>query len=257
MYAEERRAKILKWLDQRGTVNSTDLAHELKTSRETVRRDIIELSKQGLLVKTHGGAITTGNGDVLLELPFSLRETRSTEEKKRMCAFAATLLHEADTIFIDNSTSCSYLVRYIPKSMRLTILTNSLRILLDSMKYNVGNWNVLCTGGKLMDKTMSLNNYVAVNTLAQFNPNKAFMSCHCISPQLKVLDHYIDDIEIKRQVLKNAKRSFLLADHTKANNTGVVEIADISAFQHVITDTKMDAAIIRDIRSREIFIDPV
>ena len=71
MYAEERRAYILAALEKRGTVHSYELAEQMGVSRETIRRDIMELSNRGLLVKTHGGAISTGNGEVLLETPLS------------------------------------------------------------------------------------------------------------------------------------------------------------------------------------------
>ena len=257
MYAEERRAYILAALEKRGTVHSYELAEQMGVSRETIRRDIMELSNRGLLVKTHGGAISTGNGEVLLETPYKLRESRNADEKKRLCAFAATLVRESDTIFIDNSTSCSYILRYLPCTMRLTILTNSIPLLSEAMKYNSGNWSVYSTGGQLKGQTMSFNGYVVTQMLGQFSPTKAFMSCHGINDQLIVQDHYMEEVEIKRLVLRRSKRAYLLLDHSKVNSTGVLDIAHISAFAHVIADGALSAGVKRDIQNEKVYIDTV
>lgn len=257
VYAEERRAHILAALEKRGTVHSYELAEQMGVSRETIRRDILELSNRGLLIKTHGGAISTGNGETLLETPYGQRESRNADEKKRLCAFAATLVRESDTIFVDNSTSCSYLLRYLPRAMRLTILTNSISLLIEAMKCNGGNWSVYSTGGQIKEQSMSLNGYAATQMLGQFSPAKAFMSCHGVNDQLMAQDHYMEDVEIKRLVLERSKRAFLLLDHSKINNTGVLDIAHISAFDHVIADSALSASVKRDIQNEKVYIDTV
>lgn len=141
--------------------------------------------------------------------------------------------------------------------MRLTILTNSIPLLSEAMKYNSGNWSVYSTGGQLKGQTMSFNGYVVTQMLGQFSPTKAFMSCHGINDQLIVQDHYMEDVEIKRLVLRRSKRAYLLLDHSKVNSTGVLDIAHISAFAHVIADGALSAGVKRDIQNEKVYIDTV
>ena len=79
-YSIERKTKILKTLEKDGRVEVETLAGELKVSKETIRRDLREMEQEGLLKRTHGGAVSTGSTQQSYEYPYLMREIQCLEE---------------------------------------------------------------------------------------------------------------------------------------------------------------------------------
>jgi len=252
MYAEERKNKIIRLLEKNGRVDACELSKSLNTSRETIRRDLKDLSERGLLVKTHGGAIAAENSSVWQNIPISHRESKNAQIKYDICAFALQYIHDSDQIFLDNSSTVANLIKCIPKSLHITLITNSIKILLEISKYSSTNWITLHTGGAFVPNTLSTNGYLAMNNLNIFRPTKAFLSSHGIDKDLKVTDSYLDDVELKDFIIKSAKETFLLVDHSKLNRSGVVQIVDVNKLDHVITDSKADPVFLESLRKEGI-----
>lgn len=255
MYAEERRSIILTKLQEKGRVDSLELANELETSMETIRRDLKALDERGFLLKTHGGAIAKDNGISAFNIPLKLRETQNVEEKKAICEKGAFYVAESDTIFIDNSSTSAQLIRYLNKALHITILTNSIRLLVELIKINNSNWTVICTGGTLNNRNSSLHNYLTVNNLNLFRPTKVFLSCHGISRDLRVTDLYLDDVEVKHALMASSQEKFLLADHSKINRDGTIQYARIEEFNYVITDEQANSDFLERIREQDVLVD--
>ena len=104
-YSIERKTKILKTLEKDGRVEVETLAKELNVSKETIRRDLREMEQEGLLKRTHGGAVSINSTQQSPEYPYLMREIQCLEEKERICKKAASLVKDGDTIFIDNSST--------------------------------------------------------------------------------------------------------------------------------------------------------
>lgn len=117
-YSIERKTKIMKKLESNGRVEVEKLSKELKVSKETVRRDLSEMEKDGLLKRTHGGAVSISTTQQSLEYPYLMREIQCLEEKERIGKKAASVIEDGDTIFIDNSSTnlsiLKTLIRSIP-----------------------------------------------------------------------------------------------------------------------------------------------
>lgn len=250
MSAEERYRKILAILEQQDFVSTADLIRTLDTSRETVRRDLNTLAKRGALIKTHGGATSKNSAQGLLDTPVMIRESRNTREKEEICSFIADEIDDDDNIFIDNSSTAANLVRFIPKESHITLITYSVRLLYKIANLYPVKWNVIALGGVYDIKSLSTNDYLALENLRNFKPTKAFLSCHGIDEDLDVTDSYLTDVEIKRAVLKNAQETYLLADHTKLGRSSVMIIANISEFSHVVLDSGADTGFVTKLRER-------
>jgi DeoR/GlpR family transcriptional regulator of sugar metabolism len=246
-YAEERYNKILELLSQNGRVDAIELMTILNTSRETVRRDLNCLSKKGLLVKTHGGAIAPKNNTFEIFRPLKDRENSYQLEKQALCRYAAKAINEHDTIFLDNSTTITRIINYIPKQYNLTVITNSISLLSQFFMLHNPNWNIIALGGTLDYKTYSTNRYFAINNLYNFKPNKSFISCHGIDDDFSVTDTNMDDVEIKRYIVDACKETFLLADYSKIQRKGVVKIADASMFHSIITNDNIDSTFLSNL----------
>ena len=126
MYSIERRSEIISMLERHGKVDTNAVAEHFSISRETARRDLRALEEEGVLKRTHGGAVAVRNGGATEEYPVAVREIRRYREKNSICAKAAELIHDGDVIFADNSSTTRYLAKYIPADISVTVLTNSL-----------------------------------------------------------------------------------------------------------------------------------
>jgi DeoR/GlpR family transcriptional regulator of sugar metabolism len=242
-FAAKRHQKILELLDKSGEINAIELTDALNTSRETVRRDLNELSDKGLLIKTHGGAVSLERKiDFEIFTPLNNRKNAHQTEKQALCRYAAKLVEEYDTIYIDNSTTAAHIIDYIPKQYKLTFITNSINLITELSVLHNPKWNIIALGGVLDYETYSVNRYLAMNNLKYFQPNKSFISCHGVGEEFIVADTNIDDVEIKRYIVNTCKQTFLLVDYSKMPCRGVVNIADASEFHCIITNDKVNSA---------------
>lgn len=248
IYAEERYNNIMRLLTDKGRISSAELSSALNISRETIRRDLNRLAQEGRLVKTRGGAILPDASLTSLDFPYTAREKANRTEKSDLCAYAARFIQERDTIFLDNSSTVTHLIRFIPKQYPLNFLVYSISLLLTLSNMHNPNWNVFSLGGMLSYTTMSSTRTLALSALDNFMPSKAFLSCHSITRDFYATDSYMEDVELKRRALDISAETFLLADASKLNHPGVIKVASSVEFDHIITNEKAAPFFVNDLR---------
>ena len=118
-----RHEKIVEILRNRHSVQVTELAKELSTSESTIRRDIVELDRQGRLRKVHGGAVSVDIRIASEETDVSERQQISIEEKESIAQYAASLIKDNDFVYIDAGTTTEKMVDYITNK-NATYVTN-------------------------------------------------------------------------------------------------------------------------------------
>lgn len=198
MYNVERKALIMDMLEKKNAVSVTQLAEMLKISKETVRRDLRELEQDGMIRRTHGGAVCEQQSNSVTEHPFNVREVQHYAEKARICQCAATYVQDGDTIFVDNSSTTITLLKNINPSYQLTVITNSIRQLFESTSINNANMTIISLGGVFRAKNYSLAGSLSVDSARNFRPSKAFISCRAIE-QSGFSDGSIYEVETKRR----------------------------------------------------------
>lgn len=165
-----------------------------------------------------------------------LRNILNAAEKHTICQKAATFVEEGDTIFIDNSSTCINLYRYLPKDMTLTIITNSISFLVECSKSNNSNHTIICLGGMFKSTNLSVYGNNTILNVQQYYPDKTFMSCAGISNKNQITDSGIQEIDLKRTLIESSQTVYLLADHSKFSHTGSVYLCDCSDINYIITD---------------------
>jgi DeoR family fructose operon transcriptional repressor len=235
MYSEERKAEIRSLIGQKGSIEVNVLAELFRTSRETIRRDLSDLERQGALRRTHGGAMLDPSLISPPESPVSERGVRQMEEKKLICQKAAGLICSNDTLFIDNSSTMIYLPQYIPANIHITIITNSISFLYETSKVNNYNWLLICLGGIFKPQNLSVHGSDTLKNAEPYYPTKTFISCAGISPVNKIADASPHEVEVKKIMINRAQEVFLLADHTKFEKAGQVYLCDFDSIDHIIT----------------------
>jgi DeoR family fructose operon transcriptional repressor len=235
MYSEERKAEIRSLIGQKGSIAVNTLAELFRTSRETIRRDLSDLERQGALRRTHGGAMLDPSLAPLPESPVGERGVLQMEEKKLICQKAAGFISSDDTLFIDNSSTMIYLPQYIPVDMHITIITNSISFLYETSKVNNYNWLLICLGGIFKPQNLSVHGSDTLKNAEPYYPTKTFISCTGISPVNKIADSSPYEVEVKRMMIDRAQEVFLLADHTKFEKAGQVFLCDFDSVDHIVT----------------------
>ena len=132
MLALERRNLILEKLQAEKKVVVSELSQLYEVSEETIRRDLDKLEKEGLAIKSYGGAVI--NEDVSIDLPFNIRKNQNVSGKQKMAEIAASLVQEGDHIFLDASTTAVFVAKALKEKERLTVITNSMEILLELIR---------------------------------------------------------------------------------------------------------------------------
>ena len=127
MLAEERFAMILDLLAQKRSATVLELCDALDASESTIRRDLTQLDRQGLLKKVHGGATLVGRTVLADEPPMAAREEQSVEEKRLIARAAAAMITEKDFIFLDaGSTTLALAAALEGPALQAAYVTNGI-----------------------------------------------------------------------------------------------------------------------------------
>lgn len=246
MLAIERKKSILDLLLARKSVNINDLAERFQLSKETIRRDLRDFERQGLLKKTHGGAVLVedaaapkpAGGPLFAELPIDARRVSLVREKEAMCRAAAARIEDNDVVYIDNSSTTIPLVQFIPRDLSVTIITNSLIVILEAHKLANPNLVLFCVPGFFNGNNLSLYGNHTVRIVEEFFPSKAFISCAGILPDGRLADTSMYETDTKRAFIGKSERVYLLADSGKFNRTAPYLLTDLGSVDCVVTDRR-------------------
>jgi DeoR family fructose operon transcriptional repressor len=243
MLGFERKAEIANILERSGKIDVASLSERFKVCKETIRRDLRELEKDGSIKRTHGGAvIDLAAPKVQAEFPVSVREIQHQEEKIVICKRAASMIEDDDTVFMDNSSTTLYLIRHIPKDTRVCIVTNSLRLLLEAVRVRNPNLRFICLGGEFKESNLSFSGAIPQRIAKDYYPSKAFMSCASINEQQMLTDSSVAEVDTKRMMIERSQSVVILADHTKFTRMGQVFLADFTSIDCIVTDGRTELA---------------
>jgi len=241
MLGFERKAEIADLLEHAGRIDVASLSERFDVCKETIRRDLRGLEKEGMIKRAHGGAVLDlTSSKAHPEFPVSVREIQRQEEKLAICKVAASFIQPGDTVFMDNSSTTLYLLRFIPRDIEVCIVTNSLKLLLEAARVQNPQLRFICLGGDFKESNMSFSGAIPQRIGREYFPSKAFMSCASISGKYMLTDSSADEVDVKRLMIEHSQEVVILADHTKFKRMGQVFLGDFSAVDRIVTDTKTE-----------------
>lgn len=237
MLAVERRKHIEEIINKSKSVLVTDIAKQFDVTTETIRGDFLKLEKQGVLVRTHGGAILAeGSGQ---ELSFKERDTVNSEVKQRIGKRASDMIRDGETVFLDASTSALHMARHLKDKKGLTVITNAVNIITELA--DCENIKLISTGGRLTPKNMSFVGRFTERMIRQnLAANKCFFSCRGVTISRGLVDTSEDEAEIKRAMLECSGSAIFLCDHNKFGRMSIPVIAPLEKIDTFITDVSFD-----------------
>lgn len=236
MLAVERRNKIEQIITAEKSVLVTELAKLFDVTSETIRADLEKLERQGVLVRTYGGAMIAESSEP--ELAITERDTVNYEGKQRIGKRAAELIRDGETIFLDASTSAWHLARCIKVKRGLTVITNADKIV--SELSDCPHIHVICVGGQLEARNMSFVGRTAEKTIREnYYANKFFFSCKGITLSRGLVDASESEAEIKKAMLDMSESAVFLCDKNKIGKLGVPVISGLDRIDSLVTDAEL------------------
>lgn len=222
-------------LEEQDTISIDALCQKFAVSKNTIRRDIAELEKRGVIKKVYGGIMRAQNN---VPEPFSSREIKNKSKKKDISRMAAELIEDNDIIYIDSGTTTMHIMPYLAEKKNLTILTANVYVVNEALKYP--QMNVICTGGTLYHPSDAFVGAGVLRFLREYNIAKALLASTGISIENGATNASPLEGDIKKYLMANSQVKMLLVDSTKIDKVSLVTFAQLKDFDYVITDKMLN-----------------
>ncbi|MEY9857976.1 DeoR family fructose operon transcriptional repressor [Catenulispora sp. GAS73] len=236
MYAEERQQAILAKARADGRVDVVSLAEGLAVTTETIRRDLTVLERAGVVRRVHGGAIPVER--LGFEPGVAARDSVMTGEKERIAKAALAELPEEGSIIVDAGTTTGRLIEALPVDRELTVVVNAPAFA--AQLATRSNLTVLMLGGRIRGRTMAAVDDWALAPLSQLCVDVAFMATNGVSVGRGLTTPDITEAAVKRAMIGAARRTVLLADHSKVGNDCMARFGGLNDVDLFITDEGLD-----------------
>lgn len=232
MLAIERRNEILAKLQEDKKVVVNDLSQFYNVTEETIRRDLEKLEREGLAKKTYGGAVL--NDSFHIDLPYTVRKKANVLSKQQMAEKIASIVEDGAHIMLDASSTALFAAKRLKDKKNLTIITNSIEILLEISDRS--GWNILSTGGTLKEGGLALVGCQAERMLSSFCVDYAIFSSKGVDRENGIMDSNESDAQIKKLMLKAAKKRIIAVDYSKFDKISFTRVSEWAEIDLLVTD---------------------
>src|SRR5262245_22187714 len=232
--AGARHARILQLVAGGGFVLVSDVAARLAVSEMTIRRDLAALEDRGLIVRTHGGAISIGRREVFdgAEPAFSSRRRRNAAAKAAIAHAAAALVGERESIGIDVGTSALALAEALVERRDIAVFTNNLYA---AAALGRGNCPVHVLGGVVRGPELSVIGSNPLRQIRHYYLSKLFLGVSGATPE-GFFDYSPEDTEIKRAWMAQAERVIVLCDSSKFDHRSVTRVCGLGEVAVLVSE---------------------
>lgn len=232
--AKERRAQIIKELETTQELSVTKLSKQFETSEVTIRKDLTELQRRNLVIRTRGGVVRVPSVNLGSDTAIEHKQLYNYREKRAIGKLAAKLIKNGETVIIDSGTTTLEIAKNLNAFSSLTVITNAINIALEVLKYN--RFNVILLGGHLRASSQSTVGPLAESTLKNFYCDKLFLGIDSFNMELGVSTPNIEEAIINQNMIAMARETIAVCDASKFNKRSFAFIAPIEKINAVVTD---------------------
>ncbi len=232
----QRRERIQEYLVTHKIVRMDDLNTLLGTSEATVRRDLEWLEREGVVERTHGGAILSQR--LTLEPEYFQRAQKHPEEKRLIGEMAASLIDDNDVVFINSGTTTTQVIRYIRGDQGITIFSNNVYA---ALELGEAGFKHHLIGGEFQPHSNSVAGRFAIDNLRQVYADKVILGVDGVSLKHGCTVPSNAEAEVVRQMIERTRGQIIIAaDHSKWGVVSNFQIASIDEIDKFITDEAID-----------------
>jgi DeoR family transcriptional regulator of aga operon len=232
---EERRREILEVLHRDGRVLVKDLARHFRISQITIRKDLEFLDGQGVVQRTHGGALPVQAG-ALLDPTLREKEKLNRKQKTQIALAAARMVEEGQSVLLDSGTTTTAIARALKDMARLTVITNAINIAAELAGTHI---EVILTGGTLRKNSFSLVGPLAERTLRQLSADILFLGVDGFDTAAGLFTPNLLEAEVNRTMVEISRRTVAVCDSSKFCRRSLCNIMPVTAVHEVITDKQI------------------
>jgi DeoR family transcriptional regulator of aga operon len=235
---EERRREILDALHRDGRVLVKDLARRFRISQITIRKDLEFLDGQGVIQRTHGGALPLRAG-ALLDPTVREKEKLHRKQKMQIAMAASRLVEQGQSVLLDSGTTTMAIARALKGMAQLTVITNALNIAAELAGTNI---DVILTGGMLRKNSFSLVGPLAERTLRQLSADVLFLGVDGFDTKVGLFTPNLLESEVNRAMVEISRRTIAVCDSSKFGRRSLCNIMPVTMVHEVITDKQIPKA---------------
>lgn len=251
MLTRQRKEMLLNLLKQDGQIVAKALSEQLGLSEDTIRRDLRELAKEGLLQRVHGGALPLPPSSPAMG-DFAARQQLSVEAKPSIARAAAAMIQPGQVVFIDGGTTAVQLARQLPHDLRCTVITHSPSIAVELVDHPLAE--VILIGGRLFKHSIVAMGPAALEQIAQIHTDLYFMGVCSLHPEHGISTGDCDEAGIKRAIARMARRTVVLASPEKLDTVSPFQIAPLSQVSAIVVQADTPKALLKPYRDMGIAI---
>jgi DeoR/GlpR family transcriptional regulator of sugar metabolism len=244
MYSKERFEKIIDILHTKKNVSTSYLCDHLYASVSTIRRDILELERAGIVKRNHGGATLIPSSNI--EYPHMFREMENQKQKNYICNLALDFISDGYAIFLDSSSTVSNICPLLQKYSNLTVVTNGVKIALELAQ--IESITTFIAGGQLKSGSASIVGELSGNFIDNFHADLSIISCRGINEEGIYEANQMQAL-VKQHMIRNSNSTIILCDSSKFNQSHFYKLSSFMNIEAIITDIQPSSKILNSILS--------
>ncbi|MBE0617843.1 MAG: DeoR/GlpR family transcriptional regulator, partial [Proteobacteria bacterium] len=242
-----RQNQILEMVRERGFVSSLELSRVFEVTPQTIRRDINELSEQGLLTRYHGGA---GNPSSVENVAYSTRQVLNQAEKDRIAQEVARHIPDKASLFLNIGTTTEAVARALGNHKGLRIITNNLNVA--AIMSEKEDFEVVIAGGVVRSRDRGIIGQATIDFIRQFRVDMGIIGISGIDLDGTLLDFDYREVRVAQAIIENSRQVLLVADHSKFGRSAMVKLGHISQVDVFYTDKAPPAPLAEVMRTDDV-----
>ena len=176
------------------------------------------------------------NEDVSIDLPFNIRKNQNVGGKQKMAELVAGMIDDGEHIFLDASSTAVFVAKALKTKERLTVITNSMEILLELS--DVTGWNIISTGGRMKEGYLAFLGSRTEEAIRSYYADKVIISCKALDHEWGIMESQEAFGSTKRCMMASGRKKILVIDSRKFDRTAFSVAGNLRDVDVVVTDTK-------------------
>lgn len=242
MLTSQRKQHLLELLSQDGRIVAKSLSEQLGVSEDTIRRDLRELAKEGLLTRVHGGALPVSPAEAV----FAERQGISTGAKADIGRVAAAMVQPGQVIFVDGGTTAVQLARHLRADLKATVITHSPSIAVELSSHP--HIDVIMLGGVLFKHSIVAFGAATVEAIGRLRADLYFMGVCSLHPEAGIGTGNFEEACVKRAFCNAATETVVLASPEKLNTGSPFQIVPLDQIGRIVVNRSVDDGLIAPYR---------
>ena len=227
----KRHDEILRLVRESDSIEVEDLATAFGVTTQTIRQDLRSLDTQGFLKRTHGGARKL---DTVTTRDYAARRAQSSAEKQSIGLAAAALIPDRCSVMLNIGTTTEQVAQALRHHSELMVISNNINII--TQLSGTTQKDLVLVGGRVRQSDGAIVGEDAVEFISRYKVDYAVIGCSSLDEDGAILDFDAQEVSVARSILRNSRKTILVADQSKFLVTAPVRIADICEIDHMVTD---------------------